>query len=64
MIASWAGLGLGNPSGKGNLNGVAATPAAAMERARSFDEELKCMMRMGMRMRSSRQQCLILGLDC
>ena len=43
MTASWAGLGLGKPSGKGNLNGVAATRAAGMERASMMDEE-KCMV--------------------
>ena len=30
--ASWAGLGLGKPSGVGNLNGAATTPATAAER--------------------------------
>lgn len=46
MTASWAGSGLGNPSGSGNLKGVAATLAAKMERDRNV-VEVKCMVRMG-----------------
>ena len=42
-MASWAGSGLGKPSGSGNLKGVAATLAAVMKRA-SMVDEVRCMV--------------------
>ena len=48
IMASWAGLGAGNPSGRGNLKGTAETMAAEeMERARIGVERGKCMMEDG-----------------
>lgn len=45
IMASWAGLGAGNPSGRGNLKGTAETMAEeAMERARMGVERGKCMV--------------------
>ena len=45
-MASWAGFGLGKPSGSGNFNGVAATRVAATEMTNIIVEEVKYMMRM------------------
>ena len=62
ITASWAGLGLGKPSGRGNLNGVAVTPVTATERAKIVVEEMKCMMAVNRLAAAVREYLLRLGM--
>ena len=41
ICAIWAGVGVGNPSGSGNLNGTAATQERMVDRVANE----RCMMR-------------------